>query len=127
NTRWRYCHNATGTRTATHAIASAVANHSGRIAKAASHSAGRVTISPMAVTTGAATLSRSQPRRTATRAVHTVTTSTSTLEATPPSTEMTRKSIRLMCGIPISVVTSHARTASATDTYTVSRHEPATD
>src|SRR5699024_11985393 len=56
-----------------------------------------------------------------------VTPSTSTLEATPPSTEMTRKSIRLMCGIPIRVVISHASTANATDTYTVSRHEPATD
>src|SRR5699024_8911798 len=105
-------------------MASVVANHSGRIANAASHNAGNVTMSPIAVTTGAATLSRSHPRRTATRAVHTVTPSTSTLEATPPSTEMTRKSIRLMCGIPIRVVISHASTANATDTYTVSRHEP---
>src|SRR5699024_10962255 len=99
----------------------------GRIANAANHNAGSVTMSPMAVTTGAATLSRSHPRRTATRAVRTVTASTSTLDATPPSTEITRKSMRLMCGIPSRVVISHASMANATETYTVSRHDPASD
>jgi hypothetical protein len=83
----------------------------------ARNSDGRVTTSPAAVTTGAATLSMSQPRRAALAATPMVRARTTTDEMAPPTTEMTTKSaIEMVRVSPNPTATDLASTARASDT-----------
>ncbi len=73
-----------------------------------------MTMSPAAVTIGAATLSRSRLRRAQNAATATVSTSTTTDDRTAPITETTMKSAMEIDGPPINI--SHinlAKTASS--------------
>ena len=79
-------------------------------------SVGSVTMSPAAVTIGAATLSRSQPRRTLSAATPTVIASTTADDRTPPSTEITTKSaIEIVWSSPNPTDTVLASTARTTE------------
>jgi hypothetical protein len=81
----------------------------------ATNRAGRVTMSPAAVTSGAATLSRSQPRRNATRDRRIVNPPTTTLESTPPMTEITMKSSIEMLSMPKTSENVSARTPRSSE------------
>ena len=84
--------------------------------RVARNRAGSVTMSPAAVTRGAATLSMSQPRRTASQATPRVRASTTIELRTPPTTEITRKStVEMVSATPKAVATTLASTASAAE------------
>ena len=71
-----------------HRLAATAFNVSPRAMNVARNRAGNVTMSPIAVTIGVETASRSQPRRNDCTASTTVTTSTMIEESTPPATEI---------------------------------------
>ena len=87
----------------------------------ARNSAGSVTMSPAAVTSGAATLSMSHPRRTDRAATPSVSASTKIEPNTPPTIEMTKKSVsEIVSETPNALAIVLASTASAADTASVS-------
>ncbi len=82
----------------------------------ARNNAGSVTMSPAAVTIGAATLSRSHPRRTLSAATPTVIPSTTIDDSTPPITEITTKSAtEIVFSRPNPMQMAFARNASASE------------
>ncbi len=86
-----------------------------------------MTMSPAAVTSGAATLSMSHPRRTDIQATMRVRPSTNTEPRTPPTTEITRKSAsEIVSPAPKADDTTLASTARAADTNSVRAMEAST-
>ena len=95
--------------------------------KVARNSDGRVTMSPAAVTSGAATLSMSQPRRTDWAATANVSPRTATEEITPPRIEITTKSaMEMVWPSPNPTATALASTARAREIDRVSDSEAST-
>ena len=87
----------------------------------ARYSAGSVTMSPLAVTSGAITLSGSQSRRAAVLASVTVSTASTIDDSRPPSTEMvTYSATEMVSATPKPSATSLAMPPSTTDVTRVS-------
>ena len=83
------------------------------------NSAGIVTMSPIAVIVGVATLSRSQLYALAASARTTAIAPTSKLESTPPNTEMTTRSTTSIVAMPSAIATPFASRAKSSDTENV--------